>query len=1075
MSFDLSRMSFDPLKDYLGVVMQQGRVQMDADWNDFFKQFQRRIQTGSLDTFFDNVVPRVTPDGFLISPSGSDFTIGPGRIYVDGILAENHHELPMVWNRALEEMTGSGSVAYDDQPYYPEPDATPSGDYLVYLDVWRRDITYLQDPELVEKAVGVESTGRMQTIWQVKVLDGMEGVTPATPEEDIPDWLETIHPSSARLTTSTGDLPGEENPCLLPPEAGYKGLENQLYRVEVHRGGDFGQATFKWSRDNATVASRVTAIPQLNQLIVESVGRDDVLRFNDGDWVEVTDDYRLFHGLPGEMRRIQLGDGVDDATRTINLEQNLTAGLFPVNAQGETDASRNTIVRRWDQAAIVREEDSSPYYDLNDPLNSGDISIPDTGTRVFLEHGILVEFTLASTGESFSGEFKTGDYWLVAARTVDASIELLNEAPPLGIHHHYTKLAIVTDGVPNDCRTLWPPIFEGQGCDCTICVTPESHNSGAGTIQQAIDAVVANGGGTVCLGAGQYTISNTLNVHNAASVKIRGQGWTTILFSREPNIVIDVLSSSDVRLENFTLIAAAQEGASSPVIDVRNVLGFTTEHCNIFNFAAGNTTSAGMRLSGFAFMTEIKDCLLFAERGFIGPSTQESYLATLNFSIDNCAMFATQRGISLEGLSFHGFRTNISNNLIIGAEQAGMVFNGAQLINSDFDIRDNSISLCVNGIRTGITNTRITGNDLWGQLADEEAGDAISIEAGLDPEKLDNLQIIANRARNFSGHGIVIREDVGKAMVKQNQMSDLTGASFFIESGSVEYLSLENNQFSRISGRVPGFPGEMVGAFLQGVRRADISNNILDGIVQDDATAVVRAGIALLACDELRINGNRIFSVGPANYAGLGIGLMANIILSHLDINNNSINRADGDENLNVAAWIPLFARGGLGRLGNDTGENFSRAPLKDGVSTFAGSVFVVSGKSFLLVNSRQLKVLSVRSRESGSVSIQQNRFIGENTNQIMVQVETTQSCQFMSNECIGSVEAAAANISLLATVEADHINASNNRLVGIGDSDVMRLNSNKFVVVGNMSTGNIRIGAGGVLPAPWDALNIII
>ena len=59
MSFDLSRIRFDVRRDFLGVVMQQGRVQLDADWNEWVAQLARRIQAGSLDTYGGNVVPRV--------------------------------------------------------------------------------------------------------------------------------------------------------------------------------------------------------------------------------------------------------------------------------------------------------------------------------------------------------------------------------------------------------------------------------------------------------------------------------------------------------------------------------------------------------------------------------------------------------------------------------------------------------------------------------------------------------------------------------------------------------------------------------------------------------------------------------------------------------------------------------------------------------------------------------------------------------------------------------------------------------------------------------------------------------
>ena len=465
MTFDCSRFRFAPAKDYQGVVMQQGRVQLDSDWNEQAAQLGRRLQAGTLDILGPAGVPRATPDGFRITPAGGTFTIGRGRMYVDGLLAENHGAGPPEWDPALAELRGTGPVPYAAQPYYPDPPALPSGGrHLVYLDVWQREVTHLQDPSLVEQAVGVDTTGRLQTVWQVKLLPGVGSVECGAP--DVPGWDAATRPSAGRLTTGTVDVANDPDPCHVPPDGGYKGEENQLYRVEVHQGGAPGTATFKWSRENATVASAVLNVNAArNRLVVESLGRDDVLRFHDGDWVEVTDDWRELHGLPGELRRISTGGGVDHATRTLTLDAPLSAGLFPTDAQGDTDRARHTRVRRWDQAGRVLHPDATLYQDLDAAGSTGAIRVPPAATTdVVLEHGIVVRFDVEGAG----GVFRSGDAWTFAARTADASVEELKRAPPRGIHHHYCRLALVTfPDDATDCRVPWP----AQGC-CTVTVRP---------------------------------------------------------------------------------------------------------------------------------------------------------------------------------------------------------------------------------------------------------------------------------------------------------------------------------------------------------------------------------------------------------------------------------------------------------------------------------------------------------------------------------------------------------------------------------------------------------------------------
>ncbi len=51
MSGDHTRFTFDPLKRYSGVLMQQGRVQLDSDWNEEIDILRRRMRTTALDTF----------------------------------------------------------------------------------------------------------------------------------------------------------------------------------------------------------------------------------------------------------------------------------------------------------------------------------------------------------------------------------------------------------------------------------------------------------------------------------------------------------------------------------------------------------------------------------------------------------------------------------------------------------------------------------------------------------------------------------------------------------------------------------------------------------------------------------------------------------------------------------------------------------------------------------------------------------------------------------------------------------------------------------------------------------------
>ncbi len=241
MSFDNSRSTFKLGNDYIGPVMLQGRVQMDADWNEWLAEIVRRTQAGTLDILGRAAYPATTPHAFEITASSSGVTntlmIGPGRMYVDGLLAENHGDpAALEWDPALGEMSDApqpplpsattGAVDYTQQPYMPPPTALPPGNgpFLAYLDVWVRPVDYINDPNLIDAAVGVDSTGRLQTAWQVQLLDlGLAGSPGATCDSPINNWPPA--PSSGLLSTGT------------TPERSFRPMLSDVGRC-VHRAGE---------------------------------------------------------------------------------------------------------------------------------------------------------------------------------------------------------------------------------------------------------------------------------------------------------------------------------------------------------------------------------------------------------------------------------------------------------------------------------------------------------------------------------------------------------------------------------------------------------------------------------------------------------------------------------------------------------------------------------------------------------------------------------------------------------------------------------------------------------------------
>ena len=416
------------LTDYSLVLMQQGRVLVESDWNAAMAGLISAQRTLAADLIGPHAGPGPDP-GFSVTRTdgGDDLTLSKGVYYVDGIRCE----LP-------EDLDG---VLWSEQPYpiAVETEELVDPPYLVYLDVWERHVSTIEDDTIREVALGgADTTSRRQVIWQVRAMHVEEAGEPKCEDFGLDDWRQRLCGSRPLLRARTGPPPSEDNPCLASPDARYRGVENQLYRVEivsVASDGEEGEVTsFVWSRENGSVAAPWTATVG-NRLHVAGV-RDARRGFGANDWVELTWDTLEFAGVAGT--RVQLTN-VDGPVLTFD----------PASKSGdiETDplSKPHAKIRRWDQ----RGRAAAPLLDggaVEVVEGSGDDGwIP-------LEDGIQIQFKASDNG---GHTYRVGDYWTIPARVATGDIIWPYESdgitaravPPHGVEHHYAPLAwFGTDG-----------------------------------------------------------------------------------------------------------------------------------------------------------------------------------------------------------------------------------------------------------------------------------------------------------------------------------------------------------------------------------------------------------------------------------------------------------------------------------------------------------------------------------------------------------------------------------------------------------------------------------------------------
>jgi hypothetical protein len=648
MAGDYSKFSFTPRKGFSGILQQQGRVALDSDWNEGQAITERRTRTDSLDTFGRCVVPDSTPDAFLITPTGpGTFTLGIGRAYVDGYQVECHGGPPLAFDATLAEMGGTTALDYaTQQPFLPPPlpeglTGAPGTTDLVYLDVWQREVTFLEDTDLLEVALGgPDTTTRTQTVWQVRVLEDVGDLDCADP---LAAYDAATRPAAARLTTSAVAPPAPDDPCIIPPTGGYRGLENRLYRVEVHTPGALGVARFKWSREAGSICFGVESLAATrDSVILHSLGRDQhSLSLQPGEWIEIIDDHRELAGLGGHMAKVGT---IDPATREVAFLPAVPGAI----ALDPTDEARHTRVRRWDQK----------------PVPDGDGLLAVAAGPIELESGVRVAFSLdpATPG----GTFRTGDYWLFWARTAIADVEHLDQAPPRGIHHHYCRLGLVTWGDDvattevEDCREHWPP---DGGC-CTVTVRPGE------SIQAAIDSLPL-AGGCVCLKTGLHVVREPVRI-------ARG---SIVLEAESPGTIV-------------------QSSGSGPVLMIGNPAGFRIEGIDVLgiDFVAGSTDIGGEGVVAIAAAARVRlsHCGMRANErmNFIGVHA----VATDWLSVLSCRFSSLAGGILVRERC-EGFAAD-ANDIDLGGPDDATAVTGIAYVESAFPCRitRNAVSGALSGI-----------------------------------------------------------------------------------------------------------------------------------------------------------------------------------------------------------------------------------------------------------------------------------------------------------------------------------------------------------------------------------------
>jgi Family of unknown function (DUF6519) len=483
MKDDITRETFRPFKTFSRVLMQQGRVQLDADWNEQVAIHHHYLRSLAADV----IGPFGAPSGKAgfkplpllgagaAPPKTADFLLSEGHVYVDGILCElattpvpatlsNSGNVSVIavshWmpdgvayapgqyvyptsddigtavlitgvDASKLSLTVSDASKLPNEPFFlkramtyltqPDlaPGSLPAGTYHAYLDVWERLVTYVEDDSIREVALNGPDTAARAKVVWQVKLLETEDDVCIT-QQALRDQFQPANLS--RLKARAQPARTSDDPCTIAPDALYRGPENQLYRVEVHTGGGIDPQTGAFTQPTFKWSRENGSV----LFPIQSGGGTNAVV------LETLGHDDRFGLAAGDW--VEVSDDAAvlvGAVRPLLQVQSIDRSRLTVVLSGTpdtaigSDMSKHPLLRRWDHKQGDPAAGGLTLGSDNAALVP--LGNPDPDSWLDLEDGVQVQFS-----DPNATIYRPGDYWLIPARVATGDVEWPSETYSIG-------------------------------------------------------------------------------------------------------------------------------------------------------------------------------------------------------------------------------------------------------------------------------------------------------------------------------------------------------------------------------------------------------------------------------------------------------------------------------------------------------------------------------------------------------------------------------------------------------------------------------------------------------------------
>lgn len=300
MRIDISSDSFERVRDFTRVLLQQGRPLLDRDWNEQTSIVLSQLRAVGRAIYGAHGGPAGETCGFVPYENKADgrLWLRKGQYVIDGMFFECHADFsyPKQEDRKPEE------EKQEDRKR--EKELEKGKIQLVYLEAMEREVVATEDPGLLDSALpGVDVAARGQVVWRARHCD-WSSVVDKSSETFCRDAVVKANEWFSQKRNEQ-EPPGVMNAAQCTALVNVlKDQTNHLLRLECHEvKADTGTSVWKFSRDNGFPLFKIAngkkgVTVRLGNLAGWTPARSNIVelltpeqvRFNDpGTLVEVVD------------------------------------------------------------------------------------------------------------------------------------------------------------------------------------------------------------------------------------------------------------------------------------------------------------------------------------------------------------------------------------------------------------------------------------------------------------------------------------------------------------------------------------------------------------------------------------------------------------------------------------------------------------------------------------------------------------------------------------------------------------------------------------------------------------------